>query len=173
MEKCPICGTTKTDPILECDCGYSFTENEIKDAAKLRIFFLKIGKKDWAKKVSLVLRIHQIQGERYGFAIPGSIGGWSYKDTGSLLGKKKSLVSEDINLAKAINEYPRLMKCRNKTQAKQMLKQERKKNTFFSVRYKQFDDERDLQKCIIDNWGKTPFCNEWIFYKSKHYCTKS
>ena len=169
MGKCPICETTRIESIPECDCGYSFIENEITDASKLRIFFLKIEKTDWTDKVSLVQKIHQTQVKKHRAAVPGSRGGWAYKNTGKLLKKKKSLVEEDINLAIALNEYPRLSECRNKTQAKQMLKQERKKNTFFSILHKQFDDERDLQKCLIDNWERTPFCNEWIFVNSKYY----
>ncbi|MBC8181909.1 DUF91 domain-containing protein [candidate division KSB1 bacterium] len=169
MEKCPVCENTKLESTLECHCGYSLIENKIKDDLKLRAFYLKLQRENWVKEVSLLLKIHQTQEKKHGVAVSGKKGGWTYKDTGKLLGKRKSLIAEDIDLALSIVRYPHLLKCRNKTQAKQRLKQIVKNTILPPELYNQFDDESELQKHIIDNWERTPFFKKWSFEDSSHH----
>jgi len=47
--------------------------------------------------------------------------GWSMEDTANLLGVSKATVSQDLKLAEAINTFPELAKCKNKSEASKLL----------------------------------------------------
>ena len=80
----------------------------------------------YIEDVNLKKEIHELYQRLYGgpkTSTKPDAEGWSLRDTASMLGKAHSTVSEDITLAKAMEEFPALEwdKCKNKGEAKKML----------------------------------------------------
>lgn len=75
----------------------------------------------YAEKVTAVERVQILYENKFG-SPKQSAGGQSQKKTAELLGKSRSAVTEDIQLAEAIRQMPELAKCKNKTEALKLLK---------------------------------------------------
>lgn len=81
----------------------------------------------YIEDVNLKKEIHELYQRLYGgpkTSTKPDAEGWSLRDTASMLGKSHSTISEDITLAKAMEEFPSLEweRCKNKGEAKKMLK---------------------------------------------------
>lgn len=64
----------------------------------------------WQEEVRAKGEVDRIKRELYGDAIKGHGGGWSIRDTAESLGDSLGTVSRDLRLAKAIDEFPDLIK---------------------------------------------------------------
>jgi len=71
----------------------------------------------WAEEVKAKAEVDRIKREMYGSAIQGHGGGWGLKETAASLGDSIGTVSRDIRLAKAIEEFPELLKEKTKEAA--------------------------------------------------------
>lgn len=110
MEHCPICKSPKQDFDSLCLCGYDFKEQEILDTESLRNYFSKLRRgNQWIEEVISKKKVNEVQKKKHGR--------WSIKRTADLLGVGKSNTSAEIKLAKALDEYPQLSKCKNKSEA--------------------------------------------------------
>ena len=81
----------------------------------------------YAEEVAILKRVHDLQISIHGEKVLRSCdaGGWSKADTAKLLAKSPATISQDIELAQAIEDYPELEldKLKNKTEARKRLKQ--------------------------------------------------
>jgi len=71
----------------------------------------------WTEEVKAKNAVDTIKRELYGNAVKGHGGGWSMRDTADSLGDSMGTVSRDLRLAKAIEEFPELMKEKTKEAA--------------------------------------------------------
>lgn len=77
----------------------------------------------WDEEVKAKEEIHRIKQLQHGERIKGhDSDGWGVKDTAQVLDESLGTVSQDIKLAQALNKYPELMECKNKTTAWKQLK---------------------------------------------------
>lgn len=75
----------------------------------------------WQEECKIKKEIHELKVSQYGQAVKSSEG-WSMTDTSDLLRESKSLLIEDVNLAGAMEIIPQLTECKNKNEAKKLLK---------------------------------------------------
>jgi len=165
MKECQLCFSINTDILEICsNCGYNFEKEEIGDKDKLRALLGELSKK-WIEEIKLKRNINEIQITKYGSSSTNpDAEGWSERKTARLLGEKHSLTSPDIRLAEALDKFPELLKCKNKTNAKRMLNEIKKAGTYKGDR-PTFRLEKDLQKYLNSNWEETPFHEEWKLQK--------
>lgn len=168
MKPCPICCSDVLDATEECDCGYDFLEGEVIDEEKIRAHLAKFEKSEWVKVVSLKKRIHEVQVKKHGRALSGPGSGWRIEDTANLLGESRA-ISDDINLAEALERYPPLLECKNKSNAQRMLKEIKGSPNRSHVSPVKSED--DLQKYLEKNWQKTKLGRDWTLYGSGKFDT--
>jgi site-specific DNA-methyltransferase (adenine-specific) len=81
----------------------------------------------YAEEVSILKRVHDLQLSIHGEKLARSCDatGWSKADTAKLVSKSPATISQDLELAEAIEAYPELElgKCKNKSEARKRLKQ--------------------------------------------------
>lgn len=81
----------------------------------------------WQERVKLEQEIHNLMVEKHGEKIVQSnqhvanTSGWSMKDTSKLLGASPATVSQDLKLARAMEEIPELANAKTKDEAAKML----------------------------------------------------
>jgi len=168
LKHCPICESYDLMPMTTCDqCGYDDKSSEISDKDKLFSFLSKIKKsKNWAEEVRIKKRVNDIQINKHGRSSTNpNLGGWSKRKTAILLKETIGSISTDTNLAEALDDYPNLLLCRNKNEAKKRLV-EIKSGGQINTSGAAFTFEKDLQDYLKKNWDKTPFSNEWILEKA-------
>ncbi|KKN34943.1 hypothetical protein LCGC14_0788840 [marine sediment metagenome] len=68
----------------------------------------------WQEEVKAKNEVDKIKRELYGSAVKGHGGGWSIRDTADSLGDSIGTVSRDLRLAKALEEFPELVKEKTK-----------------------------------------------------------
>jgi len=167
MELCPICRQTKPDLSIICICGYDFDKKDITDEVKIREYFLTIkSSKIWEKEVRLTKRIHETKQKRCGGTQWGSRGGWKESDTGELIKISKTAVNDNIRLAKAINEWPDLLKYEKKTHALKKLNSLHK-GIFFEIFGRQCKTEKELQDRLEAGWEKIQPFKDWDLQDSQ------
>jgi len=71
----------------------------------------------WQEEVKAKSEVDEIKRKLYGAAIKGHGGGWGLEQTAQSLGESVGTVSQDIRLAKAIEEFPELASEKNKASA--------------------------------------------------------
>lgn len=90
----------------------------------------------WQEEIKVKEELDQLMRAKYGSAKKGertdltcsdSEQVWTIKKTADLLNESKALISEDIQLAQALKEYPELAKASTKSMAKMELKKIKKK----------------------------------------------
>lgn len=92
----------------------------VKDASTLEKREMEIEenlrRKDftWTEEVRAKNEVDRIKRELYGSAVKGHGGGWSIRDTADSLGDSIGTVSRDLRLAKALEEFPELVKEKTK-----------------------------------------------------------
>jgi len=117
--------------------------------------------KDWLKRVKLVKDIHQVQQKKHGVSYSGNSGGWKLKKTAKLLSDQISIISDIINLADAIDLYPELSECKNRSHALRRLKEFRTAG-ILGLFFEKFDSEKDLQEYLETQWDDTPLGEKWV-----------
>lgn len=151
MKRCPVCETDIPHFTITCECGYHFEKEQIVDQDKIRALRSKLEKsKQWIEEVRLKKRVTEVQQKKLGRR-------WPQVKTSELLGETKGLTSKDIELAEGLDQYPQLLECKNKSQAKKRLNE-----IMYEIRSGEtFGFEEDLQKHLEANWDKIPFFAEW------------
>lgn len=76
-------------------------EIEIEENLKRKNFNVK-------EEVKAIKEIDRIKRERYGSAVKGHGGGWSIRDTADSIGRSTGKVSEDMKIARMLEEFPEL-----------------------------------------------------------------
>ena len=71
----------------------------------------------WQEEVAAKMALDAIKRRQYGAAVKGQVGGWGLRETGEALGQSTATVSQDITLAKALEQFPDLKKLRTKDSA--------------------------------------------------------
>lgn len=173
MENCPICESDRPASDAICNCGYDFKKQEIVDSnlkpetneIRIRAYHSMIKSKPWSEEVILKKRITDVQGGKYGMALGNSDRyNWSIKKTGELLGEAKNTTSIDIKLAKDLDyyldEYPELLKCKNKTTARTKV-EEIKIGGIFIRLYKKFEYENRLRDYLAEKWNEIIYFKNW------------
>lgn len=72
---------------------------------------------------------------------------------GRLVNIARSTVTQDIQLAQGLKDRPELKEIASKVTARDTLNQ--------TFKTKAFDEEEKLHRNLYNNWGKTPFAEEW------------
>jgi len=76
-----------------------------------------------SEEVLAVEEIHNLKRQLHGEAVSGKEGsGWRLDDTADLIGKTRSTVIEDINLAQFVKMYPELIECKTKSEIRKAAK---------------------------------------------------
>lgn len=109
----------------------------------------------WSERVKAERKIHELQVERFGEperAKAKKSEGWSTEDTANMLGINRATVSVDMNLAKQLEVYPELEKCKNKTVALKRLKeiQRQEMANFYKTEVARVDSIELREESCID-----------------------
>jgi len=75
-----------------------------------------------AEEVTAVADLVAIKQQRYGKPVQGQLGGYTLEDAAATLGKSKSSVIVDIQLAEAVKMFPNLAECKKKSDIKRAVK---------------------------------------------------
>ncbi len=168
MKQCPLCGSEIPDSTLICDCGYDFEQEEITDWDKMRALLARKDL-DWKKHIRIEKRALEIQTKKYGTSTKSPKSkGWSMHKLEKYIGISFQSVSRDIQIAKALDKYPKLSKCKTKEKAFARLKELERGIGSGEGEYG-FEDEDELQEFIFSNWERTPFWPEWKLHKGSYH----
>lgn len=78
---------------------------------------------DWTEEAALTLEIHRLQSEIHGEQKNYNDDGWSQRKTAQLLGRSDAIVSDDLDIARALELMPELAQfAKSKTEASKLLK---------------------------------------------------
>lgn len=80
----------------------------------------------WQEEAKMTQEIHSLEQKIKGKSITSSSGGHGLKETAEMLGKSKSTVKNEVDLAKAIEHIPELADIKNKTEALKLMRQMKK-----------------------------------------------
>lgn len=81
----------------------------------------------WPERIKLEKEIHELMVAKHGHKVVQanqhgiSTEGWSMRDTSKLLGQSPASTSQDLKLAKAMEEVPEIAECKTKDEAAKML----------------------------------------------------
>ena len=115
-------------------------EIEIEENIKRKDF-------NWQEEVKAKKEVDTIKRKLYGSSVKGHGGGWSLDDTAKSLGESTGTTSQDIKLAKAIEEFPELSKEKNKSTAwKRYLRLKERALTGHLARIVK---DVDVDKCLV------------------------
>lgn len=110
--------------LLDKPFSYILRE-EVKDPYMLELMELEenLQREDlaWQDEVHAKERLHEIYQSLYGKTRPGARGGHSIADTATSLGEGKSILQEDLQLAKFAHHVPEVAAAPNKTTAKKIV----------------------------------------------------
>tara|TARA_Y100000593_G_scaffold82293_1_gene154505 strand:- start:697 stop:2064 length:1368 start_codon:yes stop_codon:yes gene_type:complete len=117
---------------------------------------------EWDEEVKLKKEIHELQTEIYGEKVTTKQGtpeeiGWSKRDTAALLNESPAGVTQDLQLADAIEEIPELGNAKNKSEAMKLVKKVQK-DLIEEELAKRFKDKKastpteKLEKNLVDNF---------------------
>lgn len=144
MIKCKICESDIPELNEICNiCSYNLNKKEIEDNDKLISYYNKLKKTNWILSVRLLKNLDSIYFKR--------------KEIERLLSLDRTTISIDIDLAKKIEKYPELLKCKNKSQARKQLKLIENGNNVKKDTVIKINNESDLQNYITKNWKKLIF----------------
>jgi hypothetical protein len=171
MAICPVCKKENLPHNEICpQCGYSDKDKEVFNKDFLRAYLSKLNKsKKWKEELKTKSRINSIQINKHGFSSTNpDLGGWSIRKTAKLLRESVGTTSTHIKIACALDKYPELMSCRNKSEAKKRLDQIENGVALITAS-EAFKNEEMLQDYMQKNWEKTPFSNEWNLEGQSQY----
>ncbi|KKL63900.1 hypothetical protein LCGC14_2170440, partial [marine sediment metagenome] len=98
---------------------------------------------EWQEELKIQKQIHDLQVARFGQSTSANVpDGWSQQNTAELTGRSKASVSQDLQLAVAIEEIPALANAGTKSDAMKIMKQVAKEMDL-EARAQKVDDERD------------------------------
>jgi len=111
----------------------------------------------WDEEVKAKEEIHKIKQLQYGERVKGhESNGWGVKDTAEVLDESLGTVSQDIKLAQALDKYPELKDCKNKTSAWKELKKIEERQTLEAmaalVGNENIDDLYEVHNCDTLDW---------------------
>lgn len=113
----------------------------------------------YAEEVSILKRVHDLQISIHGekFAKSSDAEGWSKADTAKMMSKSPATVSQDIELAEAIERFPELEldRLKNKTEARKKLKQAQEliiKQQLAKSYASQLNNSEGLKKKLINSY---------------------
>jgi len=181
MENCPICESDTPDSDIFCSCGYDFEKQEIVDSnlkpetnkIRIRAYRSIIKSKHWSEEVILKKRITEVQGKKYGMALGNrAVYKWSIEKTGKLLGEAKNTTSIDIKLAKKLEEYPELLKCKNKTTARTKVEEIETGGKLIHI-FKKFEYEPQLRDYLAEKWNEISYFQGWELKGKEYHPDKS
>ncbi len=173
VTQCPLCELTVSSSNLIHDCGYNFEQKEITDWERTRAL-LKRRDLRWTEEVKLKRRANEIQVKKHGIKITRSkdAPGWTQIKTAKIIGESGANLCRDLELAEALDTYPELVNCKDKTEARTQLGVIKGGMPGGKVG-SGFKSEEELQKYLVNNWEKTPLAGEWDIYnkyrKGKSY----
>jgi hypothetical protein len=162
-EACQVCGKAKTDSQELCNCGYHFERKETRDWSAARRYLAELKAKDWRKEVQVLRVIYNVQRKKNGR--------WSQRNYGRHLGRSLAQISDDLKLADALEKYPLLHKCKNKTNALSMLKSIRTRKPGALTADKEEDQpfkEVELRNFLTRNWDHTPLAANWELVRPEY-----
>lgn len=149
MDRCNLCGTELTEERQGCGvCGYDRNKGKIRSEDYLKTYFQELKtEKRWSEQILFKGKLQ-------------SLCNYTVTRLGELLGQQKSIISDDLKLAKGLREYPVLLESKNRTSALRRMKQ-------FSATLvpEQLHDavefEEELQNYLWSNWADTSFSEDW------------
>lgn len=164
VTQCPLCGSEIPDSTLMCECGYDFEQEEVTNWDIMRVFLIRRDLK-WDEKVRLKLRAHKRQIKKHRGKRPRKkdAPGWTQIKTAEMIGESPAQLSRDLTLAEALDTYPELVNCKDKTEARRQLGVIKGGMPGGEVG-SGFKSEDELQKYLVNNWAKTPLAGEWDIY---------
>lgn len=81
----------------------------------------------WQEEVLAKATLDTIKRQQYGGAVKGQVGGWGLRETGEAVGQSTATISQDITLAKALEQFPELRKYKTKDAAFKELQKTRER----------------------------------------------
>jgi len=172
---CPACDFEVSNDKAICDqCGYDFNLKEIPDASKLKSLLDQLKRQGkWQEEIRIKKQVTEIQKQKHGGASTTPNKGWSERATSKFIGESHPTTSQDILLAKELLKHPELLRCKNKTSAKKILK-EIQRSPSASHQPHSFEREDDLQTFIVEHLDNISTFKDWefvnanIFQKGKY-----
>lgn len=79
---------------------------------------------NYEEKLRLTKMVHELQVEKHGLRAPGTsieCGGWTHADTARLLGCSRQTITQELQLAEAVDKLPELRGLKNQKEARQKL----------------------------------------------------
>ncbi len=164
MKRCPLCGSEIPDSTLMCDCGYDFEKEEVGDKTKVSSW-INAPNIRWHEEVRRKKEAHKFLVEKHGEKITRSkdAPGWTQIKTAEIIGESPANLCRDLEIAEALDTYPELVNCKDKTEARRQLGVIKGGMPGGKVG-SGFKSEDELQKYLVNNWEKTPLAGEWDIY---------
>lgn len=81
----------------------------------------------WQEEILAKAMLDTIKRQQYGGAVKGQVGGWGLRETGEAVGQSTATISQDIALAKALDQFPELRKFKTKDAAFKELQKTRER----------------------------------------------
>ncbi|MBM4276012.1 MAG: DUF1016 family protein [Deltaproteobacteria bacterium] len=155
MDNCIFCDSPVNNFEAECStCGFN-ASSESFNADIVQLYYKDSMRNDWRKGITFIFKLNDYLIKKKGSASTNpERGGWSKAKTAELLGKSKSGISELINLAKEMLNYPELEKSKTSNIAIKRLKEIKTGGLTSNIH-----SEIDLQNRIVKEWNN--LFNEW------------
>lgn len=83
----------------------------------------------WQEDAVMTAELHELEQKLHGKSVKSASGGHGLKETAEMLGKSKSAVKNEVDLAKAIKFLPELSEIKNKTEALKLIREMKKSDT--------------------------------------------
>lgn len=75
-----------------------------------------------AEEILAVQELHNLKRTLHGETIIGKAGGWRIEDTAEIIGRTRTSVMDDLELAKALENFPALIACQSKSEIRKAVK---------------------------------------------------
>jgi len=75
-----------------------------------------------AEEIMAVNELHELKQKIYGETVQGKEGGWTMEDTAKAIGKTRTSVVADLEMAEALQNFPILNNCKTKSDIKRAMK---------------------------------------------------
>jgi len=150
MDNCIFCDSPVNNFEAECStCGFN-SSSESFNADVVQSYYNNLMRNDWPKGIRFLDNLNKDLIRRKGVASTNpKKGGWSKAKTAELLGKSKSLISELINLAKEMLNYPELEKSRTSNIAIRRLREIKTGGIISDIQW-----ELELQNSVAEQWDR-------------------
>lgn len=150
MGICNFCDSGLNDFDAECiNCGFNASSGCFNEKIT-QLYFIDSMREDWRKGIRFVYKLNEYLIQKKGSASTNpDRGGWSITKTAKLLGKCTATISQQINLAKELPNYPDLENSKTSNIAITKLKEIKSGGPTSDIQF-----EINLQNRIIKQWGK-------------------